>query len=282
VADEVVEEKLHVVKEHQRRRVVRRTTCRCRHCGGRTTPRSLPAPYERSKVTCEWLGWLVYQKFSLLTPLDRLRRDLAESPADPNTIGHPELRRRMGMAALEALAQRIVVRANVRGLTRDEMGPYLQHRLRLAGCELPLLEPAAAEAIYQASTGLPRKANLLAHHALFAAAISKSKSISTEHVQAHCKKWPKPSRPHQPRRGARHDGSGASLSVHTSRLQSCVHNLRVHRGGAVVERGRKRWNRERGLVGAGEALAEGVVWGAVDELERVGWNGDRGHGGDDG
>ncbi len=78
VADEVVEEKLHVVKEHQRRRVVRRTTCRCRRCGGRTTPRSLPAPYERSKVTCDWLAWFVHQKFSLLTPLDRIRRDLAD------------------------------------------------------------------------------------------------------------------------------------------------------------------------------------------------------------
>jgi transposase len=78
VADEIVEEKLHVVKEHQRRRVVRRTTCRCRQCGGRTTPTSLPAPYERSKVTCEWLAWLVYQKFALLTPLDRIRRDLRE------------------------------------------------------------------------------------------------------------------------------------------------------------------------------------------------------------
>jgi transposase len=77
-ADEVVEEKLHVVKEHQRRRVVRRTTCRCRECGKRTTPRSLPAPYERSKVTCDWLAWLVTQKFSMLTPLDRLRRDLKE------------------------------------------------------------------------------------------------------------------------------------------------------------------------------------------------------------
>jgi len=59
-----------VVKEHQRRRVVRRTTCRCRSCGGRTTPRSLPAPYDRSKVTCEWLAWLVHQKFGLLTPRD--------------------------------------------------------------------------------------------------------------------------------------------------------------------------------------------------------------------
>jgi transposase len=77
-ADEVVEEKLHVVKEHQRRRVVRRTTCRCRACGERTTPRSLPAPYERSKVTCDWLAWLVASKFALLMPLDRVRRDLKE------------------------------------------------------------------------------------------------------------------------------------------------------------------------------------------------------------
>jgi len=78
VVDDLVEEKLHVVKEHQRRRVVRRYTCRCRACGERTTLRSLPAPYARSKVTCEWLAWLVYQKFWLLTPLDRIRRDLAE------------------------------------------------------------------------------------------------------------------------------------------------------------------------------------------------------------
>jgi hypothetical protein len=77
VVDQLLEEKLHVVKEHQRRRVVRRYTCRCRACGERTTARSLPAPYERSKVTCEWLAWLVYQKFWLLTPLDRIRRDLA-------------------------------------------------------------------------------------------------------------------------------------------------------------------------------------------------------------
>jgi hypothetical protein len=56
---------------------VQRTTCRCRDCGQRTTPRSLPAPYERAKVTCAWLAWLVDQKFAMLTPLDRLRRDLA-------------------------------------------------------------------------------------------------------------------------------------------------------------------------------------------------------------
>jgi hypothetical protein len=75
--DVVIEEKLDVVKEHQRRRRVARVTGECLDCGKRTTARSLPAPYDRSKVTCEWLAWLVYQKFVLLVPLDRIRRDLA-------------------------------------------------------------------------------------------------------------------------------------------------------------------------------------------------------------
>lgn len=56
-AGEVVETKPHVVQEHQRKRVVVRKTCTCRHCGTRTTARSLPAPFERSKATCEWLAW---------------------------------------------------------------------------------------------------------------------------------------------------------------------------------------------------------------------------------
>ena len=98
-------------------------------------------------------------------------------------VGHPELRRRLGMSALEALAQRIVVSAHVRGIARDEIGGYLEHRMRLAGCELPLFEPATVEAIHQAANGLLRKVNLLAHHALFAAAIAKAKTVNTEHVQ---------------------------------------------------------------------------------------------------
>jgi type II secretory pathway predicted ATPase ExeA len=99
-------------------------------------------------------------------------------------VGHPELRRRLGMAVHEALAQRVVVRAHVPGLTREETGPYLQHLLRLAGTELQLFEPAAQEALFQASGGLLRKMNGLAHHALMAAALAKSKPVTTEHIQA--------------------------------------------------------------------------------------------------
>jgi general secretion pathway protein A len=45
-------------------------------------------------------------------------------------VGHPELRRRLGLAAHEGLSQRIVVRANMPGLGRDELEPYVAHLLR--------------------------------------------------------------------------------------------------------------------------------------------------------
>jgi transposase len=79
IVDEVVEVKLDVVREHQRRRVVRRKTGRCRRCGKRRTGPAPAAPFPRSKVTCGWLAWLVVQKFYLLVPLDRIRRHLALS-----------------------------------------------------------------------------------------------------------------------------------------------------------------------------------------------------------
>jgi type II secretory pathway predicted ATPase ExeA len=97
-------------------------------------------------------------------------------------LGHPELRRRLNMAVHEALAQRIVVRHHMTALTREEAPAYLRHRLRLAGTELDLFEPAAEEAIFQATSGLPRKINGLAHHSLMAAAYDRAKIVSADHV----------------------------------------------------------------------------------------------------
>jgi type II secretory pathway predicted ATPase ExeA len=98
-------------------------------------------------------------------------------------IGQTELRRRIAMAVHEALNQRIVMRYHLPGLTRDELPEYLNHLTKRAGCELPLFEPAAVEAIFQATKGLPRKVGLLAHHTLLAAALTKSKIANEEHVQ---------------------------------------------------------------------------------------------------
>jgi type II secretory pathway predicted ATPase ExeA len=98
-------------------------------------------------------------------------------------IGQAELRRRLSMAAHEALAQRIVVRYHMAALSRDEIPAYLTHRLRMAGTQMALFEPAAEEAIFQASSGLPRRVNSFAHHSLLAAALARAKAVSAEHVQ---------------------------------------------------------------------------------------------------
>jgi general secretion pathway protein A len=98
-------------------------------------------------------------------------------------VGLTELRRRLTMAVHESLTQRIVVRYHLAGLTRDELPGYLTHRLQLAGCALPVFEPAAVEALFQATQGLPRKINRGAHYALSAAALAKLRQVSAEHVQ---------------------------------------------------------------------------------------------------
>ena len=67
---------------------------------------------------------------------------------------------------------------------REELPAYLTHRLHLAGCELPLFEPSAIEALFQATQGMPRKINRLAHYALTSAAIDKAKVVAIKHVQA--------------------------------------------------------------------------------------------------
>ena len=97
---------------------------------------------------------------------------------------HPSRHTTLSMAVHESLAQRIVVRVHLAGLSREELPDYLTHRLRLAGCELPLFEPPAVEALFQATQGMPRKVNRLAHYALTSAALHKTQTVAIEQIQA--------------------------------------------------------------------------------------------------
>jgi len=96
--------------------------------------------------------------------------------------GQAELRRRLSMTVHEPLAQRIVVRYHISGLTKEELPLYLQHRLELAGTKMNLFEPESLEAMYQATNGLPRKVNLLAHFALNVAALQNAQTVTAEHI----------------------------------------------------------------------------------------------------
>lgn len=97
-------------------------------------------------------------------------------------VGLTELRRRLAMAVHESMQQRLIVQHHLRGLEREELDPYLAHRLRLAGCELPLFDPPAIEALYQSARGLPRLINRIAHYALSAAAVDEARTVHAEHL----------------------------------------------------------------------------------------------------
>lgn len=98
-------------------------------------------------------------------------------------VGQAELRRRLSLSVHEPLAQRLVVRYHISGLEREELPRYLKHRLELAGTQVDLFEQPALETLFQATNGLPRKVNLLAHLSLNIAALQQAQAVSTEHIQ---------------------------------------------------------------------------------------------------
>jgi len=81
-------------------------------------------------------------------------------------LGQPELRERVRERGGEAFAQRVGVAYHVGPLDEPETGRYLEHRLRVAGRQAPLFEPAAVAAIHRAAGGIPRRVNQIAANAL--------------------------------------------------------------------------------------------------------------------
>lgn len=101
-------------------------------------------------------------------------------------VGQAELRRRLGMGVHEPFWQRIVMNYHLSGLLQKELLNYLEHHLKLVGIERKIFETSAVEAIFQATNGIPRKVNILAHYTLNAVVLGVGNSANSEHVhQAH-------------------------------------------------------------------------------------------------
>jgi type II secretory pathway predicted ATPase ExeA len=72
-------------------------------------------------------------------------------------IGQPELLSKT--KAIPQLWQRLGVKYHLYGLTCDEVGAYIRHRLSVAGAKSDIFTKEAVEAIYGYSEGLPRNIN---------------------------------------------------------------------------------------------------------------------------
>jgi MSHA biogenesis protein MshM len=82
-------------------------------------------------------------------------------------FAQPEFNQRLSEHNLRQLRQRITFSYRLSTLQRSELAAYLNHRLSIAGCqEEYLFSRPAIKLLYQASRGVPRMINLLAHKSL--------------------------------------------------------------------------------------------------------------------
>lgn len=121
------------------------------------------------------------ESLRLLSNLETEKRKLLQIVL----FGQPELDRRLRADALRQLRQRITFAYRLEGLGRDEVGRYVEHRLRIAGhVGATLFAGAAIRRLHRASGGTPRLVNILAHKALLAAFGEGSHSVEARHVRA--------------------------------------------------------------------------------------------------
>jgi general secretion pathway protein A len=92
--------------------------------------------------------------------------------------GQPELLTKLADPELRAIRQRIAIEHHVEPLRLDEIRPYLEHRLAVAGASYDsVFEDDADQIFFQCSHGFPRVINLLADRALLAGYAKQVKPI---------------------------------------------------------------------------------------------------------
>ena len=127
------------------------------HAAGRTT---LLIIDEAQNLSAD-----VLEQMRLLTNLETNERKLLQIIL----LGQPELRKKLARPDLAQLAQRVIARFHLRPLSEKDLAGYVSHRLRVAGGQPKVIPAALMPAIYRASRGVPRVANLLCDRALMGA-----------------------------------------------------------------------------------------------------------------
>ncbi|AWB68818.1 AAA family ATPase [Saccharobesus litoralis] len=99
-------------------------------------------------------------------------------------FGQPELDERLAKPSLRQVKQRITFSYQLRVLHQNEVQPYINHRLAIAGYSgMPVFDEKASKRIFSASGGIPRIINTLAHKCLMLCYGQNQQSVSVNHVK---------------------------------------------------------------------------------------------------
>jgi general secretion pathway protein A len=101
-------------------------------------------------------------------------------------LGQPEFKTRLDQAPeLEQLRQRVIATHHLTAMARDEIKPYVEHRLKLVGWTgNPSIEDSAIDPLLSYSGGIPRKLNNIMTRVLLMGSIDNRSSIDGPLVQA--------------------------------------------------------------------------------------------------
>ena len=99
-------------------------------------------------------------------------------------VGQPELEVKLDQPGLRQLKQRVAVQCRLDPLKDEEVGPYIDFRLRTAGYEgKGLFHREAVQQIALYSKGIPRLINIICDNALLMAYAESKKIVSAEMVK---------------------------------------------------------------------------------------------------
>lgn len=97
-------------------------------------------------------------------------------------VGQSHLREKLASPVFDSLLQRLHMKFHLPPLSQEEVGPFLAHHLKTAGCSTSLFSPDAVDAVYQNTAGIHRKVALLAHRTVTIGAIQKKETLTSEEV----------------------------------------------------------------------------------------------------
>ena len=92
-------------------------------------------------------------------------------------VGQPELRSMLSELELAQFTKGIAVDFHIKPFEEADVQAYIEHRLKVAGRDLPLFTPEACAKIASASKGIPRRINVLCNTALMYGFSSEADSI---------------------------------------------------------------------------------------------------------
>ncbi len=99
-------------------------------------------------------------------------------------VGQPELRRIMQSPGMQQFRQRVIASYHLGPLDRSETQGYVEHRLKHVGWKGdPKLEPAAYDALYAFTAGIPRRVNLVCNRLMLAGFLGEMHVLTASDVE---------------------------------------------------------------------------------------------------